>query len=350
MSLATRIIATLFVGLVAVAAVTAFAAVYRLDETEQAVIIQFGKPIGTPITEPGLHFKLPFVQEVRRFDQRLIIWDGDPNQVPTRGREFISVDTTARWRIADPLSFLKSVRDESGAQSRLDDIIDSVVRDKLSSTELVEIVRSSDWAIQQAEALKKASKDRQGQEPEPTSSATERRDALNKRIEVGREELTRSVLAEARKGVSDYGIELLDVRIKRLNYIPSVQRQVFNRMISERERIAEQFRSEGVGEAAKIRGETQELLAEIRSVAEREAQVLRGQADAEATRIYNEAYGQDPEFFAFYRTLQSFRRTLGEDSVLLLSSDSDYLGFLENLGAYGQTALQNPRPANSRRR
>ena len=331
MSMVQRIVGAITVGAIAAGGVALYGAVYRLDESEQAVIIQFGRPVGSPITSPGLHFKLPFVQEVRRFDQRLVSWDGDPNQVPTRGREFISVDTTARWRITDPLAFLKSIRDESGAQSRLDDIIDSVVRDKLSSTELVEIVRSSDWDVSKAKGFAKGDKD----------------NALSKKVSAGREELTRSVLEEASKGVAEYGIELVDVRIKRLNYIPSVQRQVFNRMISERERIAEQFRSEGVGEAAKIRGETQEMLAEIRSVAERKAQVLRGEADGEATRIYNDAYGADPEFFAFFRTLQSFKRTLGKDSVLLLSSESDYLGFLETLSPYGQKkskATRTPKP------
>ena len=336
MSLLSRILGTLIIGLLVAGAITLYGSIYHLDETEQAVIVQFGKTIGDPVTEPGLHFKLPFVQEVRRFERRLMIWDGDPNQVPTRGREFISVDTTARWRVVDPLAFLRSVRDERGAQSRLDDIIDSVVRDKLSSTELVEIVRSSDWNVAKA--------DLQG-----TSSQDESSQALTKKIVVGREKLTRSILEEASKGVSEYGIELVDVRIKRLNYIPSVQRQVFNRMISERERIAEQFRSEGVGEAAKIRGETEEMLAEIRSVAEREAQVLRGQADAEATRIYNQAYGADPEFFAFYRTLQSFQRTLGKDSVLLLSSDSDYLGFLQSLGPYGNSRSQSRGKSTKRR-
>ncbi len=328
MSLLQRIIGFLIVVVLVGGGIAAYGSLYRLDEVEQAVIVQFGRPVGEPVTDAGLHFKLPFVQEVRRFDQRLISWDGDPNQVPTRGREFISVDTTARWRIKDPLAFLKSVRDTSGAQSRLDDIIDSVVRDKLSSTDLVEIVRSAEWDVSKA------------------GEVDARDDAsLQRKIQVGREGLTRSILEEASKGVSQYGIELVDVRIKRLNYIPSVQRQVFNRMISERQRIAEQFRSEGEGEAARIRGETQEMLARIRSEAEREAQVLRGEADAEATKIYNDAFGADPEFFAFYRTLQSFKRTLGKDTVLLLSSESDYLGFLESLAPYGKSSTKAGKPA-----
>ncbi|MEQ9496683.1 MAG: protease modulator HflC [Deltaproteobacteria bacterium] len=310
--------------LVALIGVTAYSALYTIDESEQAIVVQFGRPVGAPITSPGLHAKIPFIQELRRFDRRIMIWDGDPNQVPTRGREFISVDTTARWRITDPLAFLKSVRDESGAQSRLDDIIDSVVRDRISSTELVEIVRSSDWEVTENEL-----------ERLKVPIDEEDRD-LTRRIEVGREELTRAMLSNAAGGVRDYGIELVDVRIKRLNYVPSVQKQVFNRMISERERIAEQFRSEGVGEASKIRGETSKLLAEIRSEAERKAQVLRGEADAEATTVYASAYSGDPEFYALYRTLETYRRTLGAGTTLVLSSDSDFLGYLDDVGRYGR--------------
>lgn len=290
------------------------ASTYTLDETEQAVVVQFGAPVGVPVTEPGLHFKLPFVQEARTFDRRLLIWDGDPNQVPTRGREFISVDTTARWRIVDPLAFLKSVRDESGAQSRLDDIIDSVVRDRISSTELVEIVRSEDWKVPSA-ALEAMPEDEERE--------------LDKKIQVGREKLEADILSEARPGLVPYGIELADVRIKRLNYVPSVQRQVFNRMISERQRIAEQFRSEGAGEAARIRGETEEVLSTIRSEAKREAEVVRGEADAEASRIYAEAYGADPEFYRFTRTLDSYRKTLRKGTTVFLDTDAPYFDYLD---------------------
>lgn len=306
------------IGLVVLGAlvITGVSAAYTLDETEQAVVVQFGAPVGDPVTEPGLHFKLPFVQEVRVFDRRRLIWDGDPNQVPTRGREFISVDTTARWRIVDPLAFLKSVRDESGAQSRLDDIIDSVVRDKISSTELVEIVRSEDWTV---------SEQLLDQIQVPVEDGERE---LTKKITVGRQNLTRSILEEAKKGLEPYGIELIDVRIKRLNYVPSVQKQVFNRMISERQRIAEQFRSEGAGEAARIRGETEEVLASIRSEARRESEVIRGEADATVTKIYAEAFGEDPEFYRFYRTLESYRKSLDAGTLLLLDTGSDYLEYL----------------------
>ena len=310
------VVVVLLIGLITLAD-----AAYMLDETEQAVVLQFGRPVGEPVTEAGLHWKTPFVQEVRVFDKRRIAWDGDPNQIPTRGREFISVDATARWRIVDALQFLRSVRDEAGAQSRLDDIIDSVVRDKISSTELVEIVRSADWEVSEKDLERlAAATEAQGEEQ------------LTKRVEVGREQLTRAVLEEARKAMPSYGIELVDVRIKRLNYIDTVQQQVFQRMISERQRAAEQFRSEGQGEASRISGETARMLAEVRSEAQRRSEIIRGEADAETTKIYAEAYGADADFYAFWRSLQSYRQSLGNGAVLVLSPDSHYLRFLQQLG------------------
>jgi len=296
-------------------------ALYTVDQAQQAVVLQFGKPVGDPVTEPGLHSKLPFIQEVRFFDKRLLAWDGDPNQIPTRGREFISIDTTARWRIVDALQFLKSVRDETGAQSRLDDIIDSVVRDMVSSTELIEIVRSGDWDVNAQDLAK----------TEALTGAIDKEDLVQK-IETGRAQLIRRILEEASKDMPEkYGIELADVRIKRLNYITSVRKQVFNRMISERQRIAEQFRSEGQGEASKIRGETSRELAEIRSEAQRKAEVIRGEADAEATRIYNEAFQRDPEFYAFSRTLETYAEVLGKDTVLVLDTDCEFLKYLQSI-------------------
>jgi membrane protease subunit HflC len=293
---------------------------FSVDQAEQVVVLQFGKPVGEPITEPGLHFKVPFIQELRRFDKRLIVWDGDPNQVPTRGREFISVDATARWRIVDALQFLKSVRDEAGAQSRLDDIIDSVVRDNISSTELTEIVRSKDWKVSE--------KDLERLDVVPLEKDAP--DDLTETIRLGRETLTRNILREASKGMPEkYGIELVDVRIKRLNYITSVRQQVFQRMTSERQRIAEQFRSEGQGEASRIRGDTARQLADIRSEAKRKAEVIRGEADAEATRIYNQAYAKDQEFYSFFRTLESYPNTLGKQTTLLLDAKSDYFRYLK---------------------
>lgn len=313
--------AVILISVVAAVALLTGAA-YTVDQAEQVVILQFGKPVGEPVTEPGLHFKMPFIQEVRRFEKRLLAWDGDPNQIPTRGREFISVDTTARWRIVDALQFLKSVRDETGAQSRLDDIIDSVVRDKISSTELTEIVRSKDWEVTEKDLERFDVVP--GNEEEPGD--------LTEEIRVGRKTLTRSILNEAKSGMPEkYGIELVDVRIKRLNYIPSVRQQVFQRMISERQRIAEQFRSQGEGEASRIEGETSRELAQIRSEAKRLAEVVRGEADAEATRIYNQAFASDADFYTFMRTLESYPETLTERSVLILGTGSDYLRFLNEI-------------------
>ena len=293
-------------------------ACYTVDAAQQAVVLQFGRPIGDPVTEPGLHFKTPFVQDVLYFDKRIQPWAGAPNQIPTRGREFISVDTTARWRIVDALRFLQSVRDKNGAISRLSDIIDSVVRDMVSSTELVEIVRSADWNVT-SEDLRDA------------ALVDEAAPDLTKPTEMGRERLEARILAEARTAVEPLGIELVDVRIKRLNYIDSVLQQVFERMRSERQRVAQQFRSEGEGEASRIRGGTARELAEVISEARRQAEVIRGQADADATRIYSQAYGADPEFFAFLRTLQSYQHSLGERSTFVLGADGDYFRYLRGI-------------------
>ncbi len=317
-SILQKLVSGAGVALVVVVLIVGRASVYTLDETEQAVVLQFGKPVGNSITTPGLHVKVPFIQEVRRFDKRLLTWDGDPNQIPTRGREFITVDTTARWRIADPLLLLRNVRDETGAQSRLDDIIDSVVRDQVSSSELIEIVRSRDWEVEESTL-----QDLQDVILDDTREIT-------REVVSGRAELIRAILQEARKNLPDMGIELHDVRIKRINYIPSVQRQVYTRMIAERQRVAEKFRAEGRGESADILGQTQRELDEIMSEAEKQAQIIRGAAEAEATRIYNEAYSQDPEFYAFYRTLESYRTALAGQTVLVLNSDSEYFRYLND--------------------
>lgn len=293
---------------------------YIVGETEQAIILQFGRPIGETVDQAGLHFKLPFVQEVRRFDRRVLSWDGDPNQIPTLGREFISIDTTARWRIVDPLRFFQSVRDEGGAQSRLDDIIDSVVRDQISRTELNEIVRSADWNITKddLDRVDVVARDDEAEE-------------LTEKVRLGRDNLIQRILEEAGRGLPEsIGIELVDVRIKRLNYIPSVREQVFGRMISERQRVAEQFRSEGQGEASRIRGDTARELAQIRSEAQRAAEVIRGEADAEATRVYNEAFTADPAFYALLRTLESYRKTIGPATELYLGADAEYFRFLRS--------------------
>jgi len=296
-----------------------FASIYTVDEAEQAIVVQFGAPVGEPVTQPGLHFRIPFIQEIRRFDKRLLSWDGDPNQIPTVEEQFISVDTTARWRIVDPLKYLQSVQNEFGAQSRLNDILDSVVRDKIASSSLVDIVRSKDWRVSQ-EDLRRA------------MAAEGDQEILLQAVEVGREELVKSILETAQKQMPQYGIELVDIRIKRINYVEMVQQQVFERMIAERQRIAEQFRSEGQGRSAEIEGETDRLLLEIKSEAERDADIIRGMADAEATRIYNEAYGADPEFYAFYRTLESYAKALGRGTTMMIGGDSEYFKYFQSSG------------------
>lgn len=288
--------------------------IYTVDEAEQAIIVQFGEPIGGVVSEPGLKFKLPW-QQVRYFDKRLLVWDGDVTQIPTLGREFILVDTTARWRIADPLLFLTSVRDEPGARTRLDDIVDSVVRDMVSSTELEEIVRSKDWEVNVDELDDPALADRSDVN-------------LEMQPKLGRELLEEEILARARRSMPNLGIELDDVRIKRVNYINSVRQQVESRMIAERQSIAERFRSEGRGRSQEILGNMSRDLRRIQSEAAREAEEIRGTADAEATRIYGEAFGEDPEFYSFFRTLESYR-ALGENSTLMLRADSDFFRYLE---------------------
>jgi membrane protease subunit HflC len=296
--------------------ITLSATVYTLEEGKQAIILQFGRPVGETITDAGLQFKLPFIQEVRIFEKRLLVWDGDPNQIPTKGREFIWVDTTARWRIADAKKFLENVATEAGAQSRLDDIIDSVVRDEVSNSELVELVRSISWVIPEGEELEAIPK--------------EREEELKREIARGREEITRIILTQARKIIPQYGIELVDVRIKRLDYVESVRKKVYERMISERKRIAAQFRSEGEGRSAEILGEMERELRQIRSMAYRQVQEIQGRGDAEATQIYGRAYNKDPEFYAFLRTLESYKEGVNSSSMLVLTTDSDFYRYLKN--------------------
>lgn len=291
---------------------------FVLDEADQAIIVQFGEPRGDIISEPGLKFKLPW-QQVRRFDKRLLNWDGDVTQIPTLGREFILVDTTARWRIADPLQFLRSVRDERGARTRLDDIIDSVVRDMVSSTELEEIIRSRDWSVDVDDL------------EDPALAQRDDVD-LQMRPKLGRELLEQEILQRARRLMPELGIELHDVRVKRVNYIDSVRRQVESRMIAERQSIAERFRAEGQGQAQEILGEMARELQTIRSEAAKQAEEIRGQADADATRIYGQAFGADPEFYAFFRTLETYR-VLGANSTLMLRADSDFFRYLEKAQA-----------------
>jgi membrane protease subunit HflC len=299
-----------------VLAVVFLSSVYVVNETEQVIITQFGEPVneGAAIDQPGLHFKVPFIQKVNRFDKRFLEWDGEANELTTRDKRFIFVDTMARWRITDPLLFFQRLRDENGAQSRLDDILDGETRNAVANHALVEIVRTSN------------------REPEVDASLPEEEDAFET-IEFGRNELREEILAAARSRTSDLGIEILDVRLKRINYTEEVRRKVYDRMIAERQRIATQYRSEGDGEAARIRGERDRELKRIQSEAYREAQEIRGKADAEATTIYAEAYDQNAqsrEFYGFLKTLETYEATVDPETVLVLSTDSDLYGVLKD--------------------
>jgi membrane protease subunit HflC len=284
---------------------------YIVGELDQVVITQFGDPKGDPVTTPGLHFKIPFIRTANYFDKRFLEWDGDPNEVPTRDKRFIHVDTYARWRITDPLLYFQRLRSEQGAQSRLDDILDGETRNVIAKHDLIEVVRSSNRDFTVSEEI--------GGESTRTSEAT---------IEFGREQLALEVLRAAQTRTEDLGIEILDFQFKRLNYVEAVRQEVYARMVSERQRIAEQFRSEGGGESARINGERERELKEITSEAYRQAQEIKGRADAEAADIYADAYDRDAEFYRFLKTMEVLKETLDSTTVLVLSTDDDLLRYL----------------------
>lgn len=293
-------------------------AFYVVGEGEQVVITQFGRPVGTPVKDAGLRLKIPFIQKVNRFEKRILKWDGSPNQIPTKDKKLIWVDTTARWRINDPLLYLTRVTTKTTALSRLDGIIDSVVRDAVSENDLVELVRSEGW------------EDAQEQIKEIGYSETVVAE-IAAPLKMGREKIMRAMLEAASKLTPEFGIELVDVRIKRVNYVDSVLKKVFERMISERKRIAAQYRSEGEGEAARINGEMQKELKRISSEAFRQAQEIRGEADAKATKIYGDAFNQDAEFYSFFKTLELYREQDNKKTRMILTTDSDFYKYLKEI-------------------
>ncbi len=304
---------TLFTGLLIVAGAFFATSLYTLNETEQAIITQFGEPVGGAVQKAGLHIKLPWpFQEVHRFDKRWLPWDGDANQIPTKDKKFIWVDTYARWRISDPLQFFVSLRNEQQAQSRIDDIIDGETRNAVASFDLIEIVRATDREFEVTEVLIGML-----EQEVPTQ------------IQSGRDEITRSVLERSSVAVATLGIDLVDVQFKRINYTEEVRESVYQRMISERKRIAERSRSEGLGRSAEIRGQKDRDLQRIESEAFRTAEETRGNADAEATGIYARAYSKDADFYQFLKTLETYRSSLDKDVTLLLSSSSEFLSFLK---------------------
>ena len=286
---------------------------FVVSETEQIIITQFGKPVGEPINQPGLYFKLPFVQKINSFEKRFLEWDGNANQVPTRDKRFIWVDTYARWRIHDPLKFFQRLRNERGAQSRLDDILDGETRNAVAKHTLLEVVRTSN------------------RETDSSAMDQEDREEMLSKIAMGRKVITDEILTRASERASDLGIELVDLQFKRINYVEEVQRDVFARMIAERNRIAERYRSEGEGEAAKITGQKDRDLQRISSEAYKEAQEIRGKADAEATQIYAQAYNRDPSFYEFTKSLETYEKTLDSESLLILTTDADFLNYLKRV-------------------
>ncbi len=303
----------LLIPLVLVLLLVILNAMYVVKEPHQAVITQFGKPVGDPVVTPGLKFKIPFIQQVHRFEKRFLEWDGDPNQLPTRDKRFIWVNTYARWRITDPLLYFQRLNNERGAQTRLDDILDGETRNAIAKYDLVEVVRSTNRTAQTGELV--------------ASDET----ALVE-IQHGRNKIREEILAKARERTSDLGIEILDVEFKRINYVEDVQRKVYERMIAERQRIADRFRSEGHGESFRIRGEKDRELLRIRSEAYRKAQSIKGNADARATAIYAAAYDRSAasrSFYEFLKTMESYKTTLDGESSLILTTDGDFYRFLK---------------------
>ncbi|MGD9549320.1 MAG: protease modulator HflC [Candidatus Krumholzibacteriia bacterium] len=290
--------------------------VYVVSEPEQCVITQFGKPVGDPILTPGLKFKVPLIQKVHRFEKRFLEWDGDPNQLPTRDKRFIWVNTYARWRITDPLLYYQRLNNERGAQTRLDDILDGETRNAIAKYDLVEVVRSTNRQAQIGELIADD-------------------ETVLEQISQGRGLIREEVLANARSRTEDLGIEILDIEFKRINYVEEVSRKVYERMIAERQRIADRFRSEGQGEAFRIRGEKDRELLRIRSEAYRKSQEIKGNADAEATNIYAEAYNRSADtraFYEFLKTMESYKQTLDQESTLVLTTDGDFYRFLKRSG------------------
>lgn len=296
----------------------AYASAFVVDETEQVVVTQFGKVVGEPKIEPGLYFKIPMIQHATYFPKYLLQWDGDPGQIPTLEKTYIWVDTFARWKIVDPIKFFQTVNNTIRAKGRLDDIIDPAVRNAITSYRLIETVRNSNRELDTFEI---------GREDEKAT-----RPSFT--VRTGRKKITEGILAQASPKLNQFGIELVDVKIKRVNYVEEVRTSVYNRMIAERKQIAEKFRSEGVGEARKILGDKERDLKEITSEAYRKAQEIKGKADAQATKIYAESFGVDPEFYSFVKTLEIYGESLNKDSALVMSTDSDFLKYLKGYSAH----------------
>lgn len=290
---------------------------YVVDETKQVVITRFGKPVREPVKDAGLHFKIPFIEDANFFNKNLLEWDGDPGQMPTKDKTFIWVDTFARWKISNPLTFFETVGNEMSGQSKLDNIIESATRNLITSHHLIEAVRNSNRKLDISEI----------------GVDETIKEIVIKPIEIGREKLSGAIMDQAKPKLAEFGIELVDVRIKRINYVEEVQKAVYNRMIAERKQIAEKFRSEGRGESSKIAGDKAKELKKITSVAYRKAQEIKGKADAESTKIYAEAYNKDPEFYSFINTMEIYKNSLDKETWMMLSTKSDFFKYLKKYSA-----------------
>lgn len=309
----TKAVIYIILGILAI--LLAFGSMFILDETEQAIVTQFGKPVGGSRTKPGVNFKVPLIQKVQRFDKRYLKWNGDPNQVPTQDKKFIFVDTYSRWQITDPLQFYMRLRDERSGQSRLDDILDGETRNAVASYELLDIIRSSNRT------------------PELSDEYLVEIETLDS-IRVGRERIEKMILEKANERTSDLGIIILDFRFKRINYVEEVRNNVYDRMISERNRIADRFRSEGQGEARKIQGNKERDLAQIQSEAIKEAEQIRGRADARATAIYAAAYNRTSasrELYSFLRAMETLEKSFDDKTSLIITTDSELYRYLKQV-------------------
>ena len=332
--------ATKLVTILAVFGIGAFvlmSSIYTVSEVEQAIITQFGKPVGTPVTAAGLKIKLPFIQDVNLIDKRVLEWDGSPSDMPTKDKLYVSVDLFARWRIVDPLQYFLRLHDERSAQSRLDDILGSETRNAVAKHELIEIIRTTKDRVPLRDTL-------------ATDAGRELHVGSLVPIQKGRKVVEQEIFAEAAEKIRVFGMELLDIRFKRINYNESVRPKIYDRMISERRQIAERFLSEGNGEAARIRGNRVRDLNKIQSEAYRQVEEIRGAADAKATEIYAKAYNQSPKSVAFYeftRTMQSYKSIIAENTTLVLSTDSDLFKFLKGMTPNGD-AVPAPRSGDNR--
>ncbi|MFZ9000209.1 MAG: protease modulator HflC [Bacteriovoracaceae bacterium] len=299
---------------------------FIVDEGRQAIITEFGRPIGDPITEANIHFKVPFIQDVRFVDKRILNWDGYPNQIPTKDKKYIKVDTTARWKIIDTLKFIQTVKNENGAKGRLDSIIDGATRDVVSNHNLVEVVRNSNTIIDRVEEMKKIiSEGKEDLSEEVKVLANIQVEKIN----VGREKLSQMIVDSAQKELNNLGIELIDVQLRRISYEKSVEAKVYERMISERKKIAQKIRSLGQGEKAKIEGRLTRDLQEIESNAYRKAQEIRGKLEAKAMKIYNQALSKGKNYFEFLRSMEAYEKVMKEKSKFILSSDSEFLKYFK---------------------